>query len=216
MISRLHYITQDIATHPHAELARLACKGGVNWVQLRIKNLPAEHRLSNALETLAVCRVFGAKLIINDHVQLAMDCGADGVHLGKTDMPVEDARKLLGPDSIIGATANTWADLEHLASTSANYIGLGPFRFTPTKENLSPVLGLNGIVSLMLRFHKISTQPVIAIGGIQPGDIPALFKTGIHGIAVSSGIGKHQQPDQGAREYLNLIKQIPETYLSLK
>ncbi|HXC06123.1 MAG TPA: thiamine phosphate synthase [Bacteroidia bacterium] len=216
MIARLHYITEDISSHTPPELARLACLGGVKWVQLRMKKQPAEQWGIFVAETLKVCREFGAKLIINDHVALAAKHAVDGVHLGKTDMPVEEARKILGPDFIIGATANSLSDLELIAHTSANYIGLGPFRFTTTKENLSPVLGADGIASLVSQFKKISSLPVIAIGGIKKEDIMPLMKTGVYGIALSSAINHDKHPDEAARIVIQEMENASELYTLIK
>jgi thiamine-phosphate pyrophosphorylase len=216
MISRLHFITQDLPSRTHVQLTRLAAEGGIDWVQLRLKKQPADNWQTIASETAAVCKEFGVRLIINDQVSLALECGAAGVHLGKKDMAVEEARKILGPSAIIGATANTFQDLERIADSSANYVGLGPFRFTATKENLSPILGLDGIASLCQRFRKVSPIPVIGIGGIQLQDIESLMKTGLHGIAVSSAIGQQQDMVQSAGEFVRQVERIGTLNTPLK
>ncbi|MFI5149398.1 MAG: thiamine phosphate synthase [Bacteroidia bacterium] len=213
MIAKLHYITQDLPGHTHQDLTRLACKGGVSWVQLRMKNTEESHRPEIVKETFRICKEYGARLIINDYVFLAREFCTDGVHLGQTDIPVDEARKILGPSAIIGATANNWNDLKAMASTSANYIGLGPFRFTHTKKNLSPVLGSEGIESFIKQFRMISDLPVIAIGGIKVQDVEELIRAGVNGIAVSSAIGQDPQPEEAAKRFVLQLKQISETYI---
>jgi thiamine-phosphate pyrophosphorylase len=205
MIASFHYITQDVEGLSHAELASLACRGGVQWVQLRLKNKTEKECRAIALETQKICRTYGAKLILNDDVLLAAEIGAEGVHLGKSDMPVEEARKILGSKAIIGATANTAEDIRQIHHTSANYIGVGPFRFTKTKENLSPVLGLEGLTALA---HQSGTKglPLIAIGGIGIEDVPAMLHTGVYGIAVSSAINLSADPLIAAKAFVNLLK----------
>jgi thiamine-phosphate pyrophosphorylase len=196
-ISSLHYI---VAT---AEAAELACRGGVRWVQLRAKNLPAAEWKQRALAVQAVCRHHGAMLLINDNPALALEIGADGVHLGQQDMPPTEARRLLGPDFIIGGTANTFADIEGLVAAGVDYIGLGPFRFTTTKEKLSPMLGLAGYACILARCQNAGfTTPIVGIGGITLADVAALRATGLHGVAVSGAIGSAADPAAAARLFV--------------
>ncbi|OGX80790.1 thiamine-phosphate diphosphorylase [Hymenobacter coccineus] len=188
-MSYLHYITTN------AEAAELACQGGVRWVQLRMKNTPDAEWKARALATQAVCRRHGATFIVNDNPRLAQEIGADGVHLGKQDMPPAEARALLGPRFIIGGTANMFADIERLVAAGVDYVGLGPFRFTTTKEKLSPILGLAGYADVLARCRAAGfTVPVIGIGGIALADVGALRATGLHGVAVSSAIGGAAAP----------------------
>ncbi len=183
-ISKLQFITTNAA------LAEKACIGGVDWIQLRLKNVSYADHYAIAQEVKAVCREFGATFIINDNVALAIDAGADGVHLGQKDMAPDTARSLAGQRFIIGSTANTFEDVARLSHMPINYIGLGPFRYTATKENLSPVLGINGYRSIFEQLHKedIKYPPVIGIGGITLNDVTALMQTGLYGIAVSGAI----------------------------
>jgi thiamine-phosphate pyrophosphorylase len=193
LISNLHYITTT------AQAAELACRGGVRWVQLRVKNLPAAEWRQRALEVQAVCRRHGATLIINDNPALALAIGADGVHLGQQDMPPAEARALLGPGFIIGGTANTFADIERLAAAGVDYIGLGPFRFTTTKEKLSPILGLVGYAELLAQCRAAGLAvPIVGIGGVALADVAALLATGLHGVAVSGAIGRAAEPAAAA------------------
>jgi len=188
-ISQFHYITEGIIKFQHWELAEQACKAGVNWIQLRVKDQTDATWKRCALETLEVCNEFGAKLIINDNVNLAKEVGADGVHLGKHDLPVKYAREILGKDCIIGGTANTFDEVKMLANEGVDYVGLGPFKFTPTKKMLSPILGLEGYKNILKRCQLEGIKiPVIAIGGIKAEDVKGLQKFGVHGIAVSSDL----------------------------
>lgn len=204
MRNKLHYITQaGKQGETHAAMARRACEAGVRWVQLRIKDRPTEHIQEQAAETLAVCREFGATFIVNDHVEVACAVGADGVHLGKTDMDVTEARKLLGSEKIIGGTANTLEDVKALANKGVDYVGLGPFRFTTTKQNLSPVLGVEGYRRTLQACRALRiTIPIIAIGGIQAEDVALLLKTGIYGIAMASAINDASKPSEVVRKIL--------------
>lgn len=202
MIARLHYITQDVEGKPHTLLAEEACKAGVEWVQLRLKNYPAGKWESTAVEALEICKKYNARLIINDNPALAKKIGAYGVHLGKEDMSTAEAKKLFGDELVIGGTANTIEDIQKHAAAGVDYIGLGPFRFTSTKEKLSPVLGIEG-------YHKIIAQcraldihiPVIAIGGITVNDTDVLMNTGVYGIAVAGAITHAAQKAKVVEEF---------------
>lgn len=197
-INTLHYIT----TTPEA--AELACQGGVRWVQLRVKNQPYANWKQLALETQAVCRHYGATLLINDNPRLAQEIGADGVHVGAADMPPAEARAMLGPTFIIGGTANTFAEVQRHAAAGVDYVGLGPFRFTRTKENLSPILGLAGYAEILRQCRAAGlTVPIIGIGGITLVDVGALLANGLHGVAVSGSIGHAENPVTAARLFRN-------------
>ena len=202
-ISTLHYITTNSGA------AELACQGGVRWVQLRVKNQPPAIWKQLALETQAVCRRYGATLLINDNPRLAQEIGADGVHVGKADMPAAEVREMLGSKFIVGGTANTFADVQRLAEAGVDYVGLGPFRFTPTKENLSPILGLAGYTEILRECRAAGlTVPVIGIGGITLADVEALAATGLHGVAVSSAIGEASNPTETAGLFLKELAAI--------
>ncbi len=186
MISSLHYISQQTAGATHLDNILEACEAGCRWIQLRIKNEAPETVLSTAMAAKAICSNYNATLIVNDHPDIAKQVGAHGVHVGKLDMTVAEARALTGETFIVGGTANTLEDILNHVKDGADYVGLGPYRFTTTKEKLSPILGLEGIADIMRSLKEMGIHiPVIAIGGILAEDIPALMETGIHGIAVS-------------------------------
>jgi len=207
-ISRLHYLTDS------AHAAELACQGGVRWVQLRVKNLPAAEWRQRALAVQAVCRHHGATLIINDNPALALAIGADGVHLGQQDMPPAEARALLGPGFFIGGTANTLADIVKLVAAGVDYVGLGPFRFTTTKEKLSPLLGLAGYAETIEQCREAGfATPIVGIGGVELTDVAALRATGLHGVAISGAIGRAADPEAAARLWVSELakKQVVES-----
>lgn len=207
MIAKLHYISQETGEKGHLENIDEACAAGVNWVQLRVKDKPVEEIERMALGARAICELYGTRLIINDHVEIARSIGADGVHLGKEDIAPDEARKILGQDAIIGGTANSLDDIRELIKAGVDYIGLGPYRFTSTKQKLSPVLGLEGYKHLMSELTKMQIQiPVVAIGGIQVSDIPPILNTGIYGVAVASLINNAPNKKEITLQILNSLK----------
>lgn len=186
------------------EGARLALEGGCRWIQLRMKGASPDLIVDKGIALRKLCDLYGAKLIIDDQVGLVDTIGADGVHLGKNDMPVGEARKLLGNDKIIGATANTFDDIAKAVSAGADYIGLGPFRFTQTKEKLSPTLGIEGYRNIMARCGAAHFDiPVVAIGGITVDDMPQLATTGIAGVAISGAILNAPDPVSETNKFIN-------------
>ncbi len=194
-ISRLHYITSPSDKHSTMQQIEEVVNGGGNWIQLRMKDETVEEIERTALEALSFCMDNGATFVLNDHVEIAAKIGADGVHLGKNDMAPDKAREILGPQAIIGGTANTFDDVKRLVEAGVDYIGLGPFRFTETKKNLSPILGVEDYSSIINQCKEAGISiPIIAIGGLVPDDFKDLFNTGIHGVALSSFIAQNEQP----------------------
>lgn len=173
----------------HIDSIRIALEAGCRWIQLRVKNRPEEEVLPIAREAISLCDSYGARLIINDFPLVALAVGSYGLHLGLTDMPVPEARALVGGKMIIGGTANTWEDIVRRVNEGADYVGLGPFRFTNTKQNLSPILGLEGYAPFIERMREAGhSTPIIAIGGITPDDIGKLRAAGVHGVAMSAAL----------------------------
>lgn len=186
MIPKLHYISQGASPTQHLENIKKACVSGIDLVQLRLKNETKHVVLETAKKARKITSKHDVLLIINDHFKIAVQVQADGVHLGKSDTCPLIARATLETWQIIGGTANTLEDCQTLIDKKVDYIGLGPFRFTKTKGNLSPVLGQQGYVSLV---KKLQTKtPIIAIGGIIQTDVSSIIKTGVYGIAVSGEI----------------------------
>lgn len=205
LIQRLQYITHGTPAEQVQQTLE-ACQTGVRWIQLRLKNTEHALALETALHVKDICQTYDAVFIVNDHVQIALAADADGVHLGKEDASPLEARRLLGAGKIIGGTANTWQDIEKLLQAQVDYIGLGPYRFTSTKEKLSPVLGLEGYGKLMQRMQEQQRQvPVIAIGGLTEVDLPALLPTGVYGVAVSSAITQAEHKAQTVQSFQSLL-----------
>ena len=141
----IQFISHYSERYSYLDSIQLALEGGCRWIQLRMKDALDEEVRPIAIEAQKLCRHYNATFIIDDRVALVRELGADGVHLGKNDMPIREARQILGPDFIIGGTANTFEDAKAHYEASADYIGCGPFRFTTTKQKLAPVLGLDGL-----------------------------------------------------------------------
>lgn len=191
----IQFITHQNARYGYVEGARLALEGGCRWIQLRMKDATDDEVRPLAHKLRKLCSDYNAKFILDDRVNLVKEVSADGVHLGKNDMPVDEARQVLGPDYIIGGTANTFEDIEQLYRQGANYIGCGPFRFTTTKKNLSAILGLEGYRNIVKRMHDAGINlPMVAIGGILHEDIHEIMQTGVTGIAVSGAVLNADNP----------------------
>lgn len=205
-IANLQFITLDHPTISHADQAIRAYEAGCKWVQLRMKDRSEDEIEQEIIKILPVANAHHAILLINDHVELTLKTGAHGVHLGKDDMCPAEARKLLGPDFIIGGTANTFEDIRSLIERGVDYVGLGPFRFTTTKKKLSPTIGLAGYDQILteLRSNQLDI-PVIAIGGILESDIESLKQTGIYGIAVAGAIIAGNAIETNIQNYQQLI-----------
>jgi thiazole synthase len=185
-ISSLNFITRDEAPLTHLEQVEAACRAGIRWIQLRMKQADEAAFRETALAAVRICDAWGCTLIINDRVGLAAEVGAHGVHVGKEDMSVGEARRLLGKGFIIGGTANTMEDIREHHRQGADYIGLGPYRWTGTKKKLSPLLGLEGYQRIMAQLREEGINiPIVAIGGIEVRDIGALMDAGVLGIAFS-------------------------------
>lgn len=191
----IQFISHFTEQHTYLDSIRLALEGGIKWVQLRMKDATEDEIISVGTEVRKLCDQYGATFIIDDHVELVHKLKADGVHLGKNDMPIAEARNILGKDIIIGGTANTFEDIAAHYQATADYIGCGPFRFTTTKKGLSPTLGLEGYRSIMTKVKEAGINiPVVAIGGITAEDIPDIMQTGISGIALSGAILRAENP----------------------
>lgn len=187
------------------EQTEYVLEAGCRWVQLRLKGADDAEIYMVGKALRALCDQYEATLILDDAVRMVPVIGADGVHLGKQDMPVDEARKLLGPDKIIGGTANTFEDVERLARQGANYIGCGPFRFTTTKKNLPPLLGLEGYAAILEQMRQQQIDlPLIAIGGITVEDVPDLVDLGVSGIAISGAILEAKKPDVMMRKFIRV------------
>lgn len=204
-MASLQFITHETEQFSYREGVFMALEAGCKWIQLRMKDVAVETVRQLAEELKKACENHHALLIIDDYVEVAREVKADGVHLGKNDMPIEEARKLLGEGFIIGGTANTFEDVKRHYEAGADYLGIGPFRFTTTKKNLSPVLGLEGYRNIKQQMIEAGIiLPAVAIGGITVEDIPAILATGIEGIAMSGAILQAHDPDAEIKRILTM------------
>lgn len=191
IIPKLHYITQGDSPKEVLENIQKACSSGAELVQLRFRSISDKKLLKLAKEAREITAHFQTRLLITDHYKIAKEVKADGVHLEKTDSCPTIARKHVYTWQMIGGTANTLQDCETLLDKEVDYIGLGPFRFTTTKDNLPPVLGLNGYTAII---EELNTEtPIIGVGGITTADVTDILETGISGIAVSGEITRNFQ-----------------------
>ena len=202
----VQFISHYSERYSYLDSIQLALEGGCRWIQLRMKDATDDEVRPIAIKTQQLCRQYHATFIIDDRVALVRELGADGVHLGKNDMPIREARQILGPDYIIGGTANTFEDAKAHYEASADYIGCGPFRFTTTKKKLAPVLGLDGYRHIIQQMRAANINiPIVAIGGITKDDIPAILQTGITGIALSGTVLRADDPIAEMKHIINII-----------
>jgi thiamine-phosphate pyrophosphorylase len=193
--SRIQYISSgDTVKEQYINIVKILEAGG-DWIQLRWKKKPdADFRvLASQLSELK--KSYDFTYIINDHVSIALQVNADGVHLGLDDLNIKQARLSLGPDKIIGGTRNTKEHVLQRITEGCNYIGLGPCHFTTSKQKLSPILGYEGYAAILNSLgDKSDIPPIYAIGGISTIDLKPLSSLGIYGIAVSALLSQHESP----------------------
>lgn len=179
-----------------------AIKGGVSIVQIREKKASTSEFLALTKSILAVTRELNVPLIINDRIDIALAAGADGVHLGQSDMPYEDARRLLGDDAIIGISVTNVEQALKAEKWDVDYLGIGPIFFTTTKEDLKTPIGFEGFKAI----RKVSRHPLIAIGGIKKETAQEAMLCGAQGIAVVSAIVSADSPQLAAQELLENVR----------
>ncbi|MBE0461110.1 MAG: thiamine phosphate synthase [Candidatus Aminicenantes bacterium] len=179
-----------------------AASSGVTLVQLRTKALCTREFLDLALQASEILKTQGIPLIINDRVDIALSCDATGVHLGKKDLPLPFARKLLGPQKIIGATAHSLREAQEAEELGADYLGVGPVFLSPSKKDLKTALGLQGLIAIR---EKISI-PILAIGGINPENAHDVMATGVNGVAVISAILGAKDIEKATKKLLYSIE----------
>ena len=205
-MEKLQFITHFTSQYTYLDSTRMALEGGCRWIQLRMKDATPDEWHETGSKVAGLCKEYGATFILDDHVELVKELGADGVHLGKKDMPIDEARKILGKDYIIGGTANMFEDIVVHAQRGADYIGCGPFRFTTTKEKLAPTLGIEGYQHIIAQMRASGlTLPVVAIGGITADDISQIMETGIDGIALSGTVLRADNPVKETARLLTLF-----------
>lgn len=179
-----------------------AVKGGVSCVQLREKDISTRLFVNEAQSIMKLLEPYKVPLIINDRIDVALACGADGVHIGQDDMPYAVARKLLGPKAIIGLSVETWADVEESRKLDVDYIGVSPVFETPTKTDTKGAWGLDGLAEI----KKISRHPLVAIGGLNESNVRETIEAGADSVAVVSAICAASDPEAAARKLTGMIE----------
>ena len=204
----LQFITHPSDKYSIPEEVQMVLEGGCKWIQLRMKEASDEEFRETALEIIPMCKENEAFLVFDDRVELAMELSVHGVHLGKNDMNPLVARETMGAEAIIGCTANTAADIIAFRRWDVDYVGLGPFRYTTTKANLSPVIGLDGYRSIVKEVRDADILlPIVAIGGITLEDIPSIMETGVNGVAMSGAIINAPDPVDYTRRVLASLQE---------
>ncbi len=197
----LQFITNTEAGASPAEQIKGVIAGGCRWVQIRMKEASDEDIEKVVAEIKPLCIETETFLLLDDRVELAKKLDVGGVHLGKNDMLPSKARMLLGPAAVIGVTANTIDDIIAVRSLDIDYIGMGPFAYTNTKKNLSPMLGAEGIRSLCSDMERLEINiGHVAVGGIRLEDVRTIMEAGANGVAVSGAIAfANDIPDATAK-----------------
>lgn len=202
----LQFITHKSDRFSIAEEVKMVIDGGCRWVQLRMKDVSDEEVKSVAEQIIPMCQETDTILVIDDRVELTMDLKVHGVHLGKNDMPAVDAREYLGAGAIIGVTANTAQDIIAYKKFDVDYVGLGPFRYTTTKSNLSPIIGLDGYRDIITEVRNAGVElPIVAIGGITLEDVAELMSTGVNGVAMSGAILSAENPTEYTKRVIEAL-----------
>ena len=201
-------LTHDGEGPSHSEQALRLCRAGARWVQLRMKDAEPGRWLDEARRTSEVCHRHGAILVVNDSVEVALASGADGVHLGSRDGDWREARRRLGAGLIVGGSVNNEADAGIAAAAGClDYVGVGPLRFTPTKSDLSPVLGFEGVHRILGLLGDI---PSWVIGGVTTGDLPRLRRDGAAGVAVTAALYRGGRIEENLRALLESWEAAPD------
>lgn len=205
----LQFITHPNDRYSIAEEVQMAIEGGCRWIQLRLKDASDEEFTAVAQDIIPLCQESGSFLVFDDRVELAIRLGVHGVHLGKNDMPPAQAREMMGAEAIIGCTANTANDILALKGLDVDYVGLGPYRTTTTKSNLSPVIGLDGYRRIVNEVSAAGNKlPIVAIGGITIDDIEPLVNSGVNGLAVSGAIINAPDPVEYTSRIMKLLMKL--------
>ncbi len=188
------------------DIVRAALGGGVTCVQLREKHCSTRQFVAEALAVRELLAGTGIPLIINDRLDVALAVGADGVHLGQTDMRIADARRVLGHAMLIGISAECVEDAVRAEAEGADYVGISPVFSTLTKTDTAPALGLDGVALI----RSAVSLPLVGIGGVKPGNAAEVIRAGCDGLAVVSAIVSAPDPQCAAAELKTIIRRAKE------
>lgn len=197
-IGRLCVITDAIIQnkYSHLDIARFAIVGGADMIQFRDKRMSTGDLLETALKIRSLCKRNKVMFIVNDRVDIALLSDADGVHLGSEDIPISEARKLLGQRKIIGRTAHNIDEAVRAEKDGADYLGYGHIFATISKIKTTPPVGLIELNKVC----KIIKIPILAVGGIDPSNARSVISTGVHGIAVIGAVVKSSDPTEAVKK----------------
>jgi thiamine-phosphate pyrophosphorylase len=200
---RLYLVTDQACTGGRTltDVVAAAVQGGVTCVQLREKHLSTRDFLAQALVLKALLAPYQIPLVINDRIDIALACGAQGVHLGQSDMPVAQARQLLPPEIFIGWSVETMDDVARSASLPVDYLGVSPIHATLTKTDTQSPWGLDGLRQV----RAATALPLVAIGGIQAHNARDILRAGADGLAVVSALCAAADPCAAAQELRQLF-----------
>ena len=211
----LQFITNETSQTAIIAQVQAVLAGGCKWIQLRMKNASRDEIIETAKALKPICAEAEAILVIDDHVDIAKDLELDGVHLGKSDMNVKEAREILGEKFIIGATANTLDDVMSFSPVDVDYIGLGPYKFTTTKANLSPIIELDSYANIVkVAANSKREIPIVAIGGIEHSDIERIMSTGVDGVAVSGALINADDTTAATKQMIDQLNEILKVRLA--
>jgi len=211
-VLRLYLVTDQalMRGRPLADVVAEAVQGGVSCVQLREKQLGTREFLAQALILKALLAPQGIPLVINDRIDIALACGADGVHLGQNDLPADEARKLLPPGVFIGWSVESMDDVRQSAALPVDYLGVSPVFSTPTKTDTKDPWGLEGLAVV----RAATRLPLVAIGGIHAGNAREVLRAGADGLAVVSALCAADDPRAAAATLSSLCDHVPEPRIS--
>lgn len=200
---RLYFVTEQALSGGRAtiDIVKQAIAGGVDAVQLREKHMEAREVLELGYSLKEILHRHRIPLIVNDRIDIAMALDADGVHLGQTDLPIEVARKLLGPDKIIGISVSRVEEALEAVEKGADYLGVGPVFPTGSKEDAEKPIGLEGL----RRIREKASLHLTAIGGINRDNAAEVIKAGADSIAVISALTAAENVEEAARELRSVI-----------
>lgn len=211
----LQFITNETSQAAIIAQVQAVLAGGCKWIQLRMKNASRDEIIETAKALKPICAEAEAILVIDDHVDIAKELELDGVHLGKSDMNVKEARETLGEKFIIGATANTLDDVMSFSPVDVDYIGLGPYKFTTTKANLSPIIELDSYANIVkVAANSKREIPIVAIGGIEHSDIERIMSTGVDGVAVSGALINADDTTAATKQMIDQLNEILKVRLA--
>jgi thiamine-phosphate pyrophosphorylase len=202
VIPRLYAITSASSGLSHVEQVERLASAGVGWIQVRDKRASGRELYEITVAALAAARPYGAKVIVNDRVDVALAAGADGAHVGQDDLPAEAARAILGPDRIVGVSTHSVEQAVAAAGLPVDYIAIGPVFATSTKENPDPVVGLGGVAAV----RDVVRLPVVAIGGITLERARSVVEAGADAVAIVGDLHAGDSLEARAREVLEVLK----------